>query len=403
MTVQDRSGYLVSATGGKGRYRARGVSPSKSEVHSAVDRMDAGLFPGAFCKVTEDYLGGDPKRCNIIHADGAGTKSIVAYLHYKEFGDPTVFHGIAQDSIVMNLDDLLCVGVRGRTLISNTVNRNAVNCPGEVISALIEGAEIFLQTMREHGVEIYSGGGETADVGDLTGTLAVDSCAVAVMEKKHVITNRITGGLAILGLSATGQAIYEAAPNSGMGSNGLTSARHELLSGYYAEKYPESFDGNIPPHLVYCGPYRLEDTLPGSAMTVGEAILSPARSYAPAVYRLREELGDDVKGMVHCSGGGQTKCLKFGRKIHFVKNGLFDPPPLFTAIQKVSGTSSEEMYQVFNMGHRMEIYVPPERADDVIGVAVAFGIDARVIGHTESADSNRLTITTPDGEALRYH
>ncbi len=399
----DRSGYVVATSDTDSRYQARGVSADKTEVHSVVDRMDAGLFPGAFCKVTEDFLGGDPNRCNIIHADGAGTKSIIGYLHYKEFNDPTIFHGIAQDSIVMNLDDLLCVGVNGRILISNTVNRNAMNCPGEVISALIEGTEKFLQEMRDQGVNIYSGGGETADVGDLTGTIVVDSCAVAVMDKRDVITNDIGPDLAIVGLSSTGQASYESKQNAGMGSNGLTSARHDMLAHYYAEKYPESFDSNIQPDLVYCGPYRLEDALPDSDMTVGEAILSPTRSYAPLIYQLYDILEKDLAGIVHCSGGAQTKCLKFGRDVHFVKDNLFRTPPLFSAIKKASGTSDEEMYKVFNMGHRMEVYVPPSRADDVISAASAFNIDAQVIGYTEAAASNHLTLTTPDGNTFQYN
>ena len=264
ITAHDRSGYSVMAAVPDSRYQARGVSADKTEVHNAVDKLEQGLFPGAFCKVTEDFLSGDPAKCNVIHADGAGTKSIVAYLWYKETGDASVFRGIAQDSIVMNLDDLLCVGVNGRILISNTVNRNALNCPGEVISELIDGTEEFLESMREHGINIYSGGGETADVGDLTGTLVVDSCAVAVMDKADVITNDITPDLAIIGLSSTGQANYEQHANSGMGSNGLTSARHDMLSSHYADNYPEAFDANLNPSLVYCGPYRLSDSLPGS-------------------------------------------------------------------------------------------------------------------------------------------
>ncbi len=400
--AQDRSGFIVVSDGNDSRYTARGVSADKTEVHDAVDQLEQGLFPGAFCKITEDYLSGDPARCNVIHADGAGTKSIVAYLWYKETGDASVFRGIAQDSIVMNLDDLLCVGVDGRILISNTINRNALNCPGEVIAELINGTESFLQSMRDQGVNLYSGGGETADVGDLTGTLVVDSCAVAIMDKRSVITNEISGELAIVGLSSTGQASYEAQANSGMGSNGLTSARHDMLSNHYARQYPEAFDANVDPALVYCGPYRLSDPLPDSEFSVGEAILSPTRTYAPVIYRMREVFGDQLKGVVHCSGGAQTKCLRFGRQVHFIKDNLFDIPPLFSAIQQASGTSWDEMYKVFNMGHRMEVYLPAGLADEAIDIAASFGIEGRIIGRTEPAASNHLTLTDSHGKEHRY-
>ena len=399
---QDRSGFVVAGAADRSRYQARGVSAGKTEVHAAVDGLEQGLFPGAFCKVTEDFLSGDPTKCNVIHADGAGTKSILAWLQYKETGDASVFRGIAQDSIVMNLDDLLCVGVNGRILISNTVNRNALNCPGEVIAELIDGTETFLASMREYGINIYSGGGETADVGDLTGTLMVDSCAVAIMDKERVIANEITGDLAILGLSSTGQTIWETAPNSGIGSNGLTSARHDMLSRHYAEQYPETFDSNVDPELVYCGPWRLSDPLPGSEMTVGEALLSPTRTYAPVIRQLHETLPGRILGLVHCSGGAQTKCLRFGRKVHFIKDNLFPTPPLFAAIQAASGTSWEEMYKVFNLGHRMEIYLPPEHADEAIDMARSFGVDARVIGRTENSSRNHLTLVGQDGQKYLY-
>lgn len=398
IAAQSRSGYTVIEPASVSRYQARGVSSDKTEVHQSVDQLDQGLFPGAFCKITEDFLSGDPDKCNVIHADGAGTKSIVAYLWYKETGDASVFEGIAQDSIVMNLDDLLCVGVNGRILISNTINRNALNCPGEVINALIGGTESFLASMRDQGVALYSGGGETADVGDLTGTIAVDSCAVAILNKADVVTNDISGELAIVGLSSTGRANYESASNSGMGSNGLTSARHELLSQHYANQYPESFDNNVDASLVYCGPYRLKDSLPMSDMSVGEAILSPTRTYAPLIYQLRAQLGDEVRGIVHCSGGGQTKCLRFGRNVHFVKNDLFDIPPLFSTIQAASGTQFREMYKVFNMGHRMEVYVPAERVDEVLAISKSFNIDAKQIGYTTPAEQNTLTIESNQGE-----
>ena len=400
--AQDRSGYTVSERNNEGRYQARGVSSSKKEVHKIVDKLDAGVFPGAFCKVTEDFLSGDPNKCNVIHSDGAGTKSIIAYLWYKEKGDASIFHGIAQDSIVMNLDDLLCVGVNGRVIISNTINRNAMNCPGEIISALIEGAEAFLATMRDQGIHIYSGGGETADVGDLTGTIIVDSCAVAIMNKEEVIPNNITGNLAIIGLSSTGQSVYESTKNSGIGSNGVTSARHDLLSDHYAKNYPETFDDNINKGLVYCGPYRLEDPLPESDMCVGEAILSPTRTYAPVIFEMRRELQTELKGIVHCSGGAQTKCLRFGNKVHFVKDNLFPIPPLFSAIQTNSGTTDKEMYQVFNMGHRMEVYVPANEAATAIDIARGFGVEARQVGYTEPANKSCMTLTTPSGKQFTY-
>lgn len=365
---QDRSGYIVQEQDASiGRYQARGVSSDKTEVHEVVDKLDHGLFPGAFCKITDDFLTGNPDLCNVIHADGSGTKSIIAYLAYKESGKAEVFHGISQDSIVMNLDDLLCVGVNGRILLSNTVNRNALNCPGEVVAALIEGSERFIAQLREFGVQIYSGGGETADVGDLTGTVVVDSVAVSVMKKKDVISGAlIRPGLAIVGLSSTGQAHYESHENSGIGSNGLTSARHEMLSHYYAENYPESFDPNVNAELMYCGPWRLEDPLPESTLTVGEALLSPTRTYAPIIHRLLDEHPGLIQGLVHCSGGAQTKCLKFGHGVHYIKDNLFPTPPIFKAIQQVSKTDWKEMYKVFNMGHRMEVYCSHEDAAQVI-------------------------------------
>ncbi len=396
--ANNRSGYVVADVKAVGdtasRYQARGVSADKNEVHKVVDKLDHGLFSNAFCKITEDYLTGAPDNCNIIHSDGSGTKSIIAYLWYKESGDATVFRGISQDSIVMNLDDLLCVGVNGRILISNTVNRNALNCPGEVVGALIAGSEQFLAQLRGFGVNIYSGGGETADVGDLTGTIVVDSCAVCVMKKKDVITgDGIRPGLSIVGLSSTGQASYEDKENSGIGSNGLTSARHELLAHYYAEKYPESFDPNVDRSLMYCGPYKLEEALPGSSLSVGEALLSPTRTYAPVIYKLLDEYPGLIQGLIHCSGGAQTKCLKFARNIHFIKDRLFPVPAIFKAIQKVSGTGWKEMYKVFNMGHRMEVYCEPKMTAKVIAAAKSFGIEARVIGRTEASKSgNKLTL-----------
>jgi len=385
------------------RYMARGVSAEKQDVHAVVDHLDRGLFPGSFCKVTADIFGGSLDHCNVIHADGSGTKSILAYLHYKETGDPSVFYGTAQDSIVMNLDDLICVGATDNILISNTINRNARNCPGEVVKALIDGSEAFMQTMRDLGVNLIPGGGETADVGDLTGTVTVDSNAVVRMPRAAVVTNQITPGLSIIGLSAYGQCQYETQINSGIGSNGLTSARHDLLSQYYAEHYPETFDPNTPPELAYCGPYRLTDRLPGTdAMTVGAALLSPTRSYAPVVKHLLRELGPNIKGLIHCSGGALTKCLKFGQNVHYIKDQLLAVPPVFDAIQTASQTSDEEMHQVFNMGQRMEVYVPHVHAETVIDTANAFQIDAQVIGRTEGSDYNQLTLTTHAGQTLSY-
>lgn len=404
ITAQDRSGYLVAgAADNASRYQARGVSSDKTEVHNVVDNLDHGLFGNAFCKITEDYLTGNPDQCNVIHADGSGTKSIIAYLAYKETGDTSVFHGISQDSIVMNLDDLLCVGVNGRILISNTVNRNALNCPGEVVGALIQGSESFLAQLRDFGVNIYSGGGETADVGDLTGTLVVDSVAVSVMKKKDVISgDGIVPGLVIVGLSSTGQAGYEDRENSGIGSNGLTSARHDMLSHYYAEHYPESYDANVDESLMYCGPYKLDDPLPDSTLTVGQALLSPTRTYAPVIYKLLDEHPGLIQGLIHCSGGAQTKCMKFGSGIHFIKDDLFPTPPVFRAVQAASKTDWKEMYKVFNMGHRMEVYCRPEDARAVIDTAAGFAIDARVIGRTDACDgANRLSLTHA-GQVFEY-
>lgn len=401
---QERVGYIVvNKDDSIGRYQARGVSSDKTEVHKVVDKLDHGLFPGAFCKITEDFLTGNPEQCNVIHADGSGTKSIIAYLSYKETGDAAVFHGISQDSIVMNLDDLLCVGVNGRILISNTVNRNALNCPGEVVAALIDGSESFLAQLREFGVQIFSGGGETADVGDLTGTVVVDSVAVSVMKKKDVISgNLIKPGLSIVGLSSTGTATYESKENSGIGSNGLTSARHEMLSHYYAKNYPESFDSNISAELMYCGPYKLEDALPESKLTVGEALLSPTRTYAPVIYRLLDQEPGVIQGLIHCSGGAQTKCLKFGDKVHYIKDQLFPTPPVFKAIQQASGTAWKEMYKVFNMGHRMEVYCKPQDAQTVIDAAASLGIQAQVIGRTEASDKGNKLSLTHKGKIFTY-
>jgi phosphoribosylformylglycinamidine cyclo-ligase len=409
-----RSGYRVvgaasaatrqSAEAGASRYQARGVSATKQEVHAAIEKLDRGLFPLAFCKITEDFLTGDPDLCNVIHADGSGSKSLLAYLHYRETGEAQVFRGIAQDSIVMNLDDLLCVGVTGRILCSSTINRNAKRIGANVLAELISGTDAFLSKLRQQGVDVQNGGGETADVGDLTPTVVVDSCTAAVMRKADVIAGEgIKAGLSIVGLSSTGQARYEDRENSGIGSNGLTSARHDLLGSYYRKTYPETFDAQIPKELVYTGPYRLSDKLPGSALSVGEALLSPTRSYAPVVRALLAQERRRVRGIVHCSGGGQTKCLRFGRDVHFIKDQLLPIPPVFKTIQRVSKTPWKEMYQVYNMGHRMEIYCLPRDARTIIAAARDFGIEAQVVGRTEKSDAAHNLLSIKHGkQTLRY-
>jgi phosphoribosylformylglycinamidine cyclo-ligase len=403
-----RSGYRVVGPGSAAprpakaanasRYQARGVSATKQEVHGAIATLDPGLFPLAFCKITEDYLTGDPDLCNVIHADGSGTKSIIAYLHYRETGDASVFRGISQDSLVMNLDDLLCVGVTGRILVSATINRNAKRIGADALRELILGNDDYLTRLREHGVAIHSGGGETADVGDLTPTVVVDSCCSAVLRKSDVISGaEIRPGLVIVGLASDGQASYEDAENSGIGSNGLTSARHDLLGAHYREHYPETFDAGIDPSLIYTGPFRLSDPLPGSRQSVGEALLSPTRSYAPVIRALLEADRRKIKGLVHCSGGGQTKCLRFGRGVHFIKDNLLPLPPIFRTIQRVSKTNWKEMYQVYNMGHRMEVYCTARDAKHVIEAARSFGIRAQQIGRTERSESGRNQLSVSHG------
>lgn len=388
------------------RYAHRGVSSSKSEVHAVVDHLDRGVFPGAFCKIGPDILTGDPKKCNIIHSDGSGTKSTLAYLHYRETGDPSAFRKTAQDSLVMNIDDLLCVGATDGILISSTVNRNARAIPAEALGQLISGTEDFLATLRDYGVGVHSGGGETADVGDLTGTATVDSCAVVIMHRTQVIDNaNIKPGLAIVGLASSGQSSYESSINSGIGSNGLTSARHDLLNPYYLETYPETVDANTDKQYLYCGPYKMGDPLPGSEMTVGEALLSPTRTYAPVIKKLLSETRDSIHGMVHCSGGGQTKCIRFGTGVHHIKDNFLPIPPIFQAIQKASGTSDEEMFRVYNMGHRMEIYCKPDAAGSIIAHSESFGIPAQIIGRTEKTQrddaQNHVTIQH-NGKTLSY-
>ena len=390
-----------------GRYAARGVSASKSEVHAAVDRLDRGLYPSAFCKIVPDHLTGNPEQCVVTHSDGSGTKALLAYLWWKETGDASVFRGIAQDSIVMNIDDLLCVGVTKGVILSSTINRNARAIPGAILSELIEGTEEVLAMLRDQGFGITSGGGETADVGDLTPTLTVDSTATAILSRKDVVdAARVGPGLFIVGIASGGRCAYEKGENSGIGSNGLTSARHELLSKYYAEKYPETYDKATPADLAYCGPHKMTDPLPGSSLTVGQALLSPTRTYAAYALRLLQVLGNQrVKGIIHCSGGGQTKCRRFGTQVHFIKDSLFPTPPIFAEIAKVSGTDAKEMHQVYNMGHRLEIFLEPGDVAVALKLADELGLAAKVIGRTEASTrpdgANHVTVIK-DGQVLTY-
>lgn len=381
------------------RYDRRGVSSSKEDVHEAIRELDKGLFDKAFCKIIPDILGGDEAFCNVQHADGAGTKSSLAYLYWKETGDLSVWKGIAQDAIVMNLDDLLCVGCTDRIILSSTIGRNKMLVPGEVISTIIQGTDEFLEKLRHYGIGIYPTGGETADLGDLVRTVIVDATATARMPRKDVITNQhIQEGDVIVGLSSSGKASYEDRYNSGIGSNGLTSARHDLFRRDYAENYPESYDHNIPRDLVYSGALSLTTPSPVAGMDMGQLLLSPTRTYAPVVKEILTRFRKNIHGMIHCSGGGQTKILHFIDNLHIVKDNPFPPPPLFRIIQEQSGALWREMYQVFNMGHRMEFYVPAWLADDIIRISLSFGVDARVIGWCRPSDSNKLTIVTPDGE-----
>ncbi|TGG36424.1 AIR synthase related protein [Duncaniella freteri] len=380
------------------RYNLRGVSASKEDVHNAIKNVDKGIFPQAFCKIIPDILGGDPEWCNIMHADGAGTKSSLAYAYWRETGDLSVWKGIAQDAIVMNTDDLLCVGATDNILVSSTIGRNKNLIPGEVISAIINGTEDLLAQLREMGVGIYSTGGETADVGDLVRTIIVDSTVTCRMRRADVINNaNIKDGDVIVGLASFGQATYEDRYNGGMGSNGLTSARHDVFAKYLAEKYPETFDAAVPDELVYSGSKHLSDPVPGTKLTAGQLVLSPTRTYAPVIKKLLTEMRPAIDGMIHCTGGAQTKVMHFVNNKHVIKDNLFPIPPLFDLIQKESGTPWSEMFKVFNMGHRMEIYVAPEHAQEVIDISRSFNIDARIVGRVEDAQSNRLTITTEAG------
>ena len=383
------------------RYSARGVSASKEDVHEAIKNVDKGLFPKAFCKIVPDILGGDDEWCNIMHADGAGTKSALAYMYWKETGDVSVWKGIAQDALIMNVDDLLCVGATNNILVSSTIGRNKNNIPGEVIAAIINGTEELLANLREMGVSIYSTGGETADVGDLVRTIIVDSTVTCRMKKADVVSaDKIAAGDVIVGLSSSGTATYETEYNGGMGSNGLTSARHDVFANYLAEKYPESFDPEVPADLVYSGGKKLTDAIEGLDVDAGKLVLSPTRTYAPVIKKVLDKYRTQISGMIHCSGGAQTKVLHFVDNVHVIKDNMFPVPPLFKLIQEQSGTDWKEMYKVFNMGHRYEIYCGADVADEIIEISKSFNIDAQIIGKVEPFDGKKLTIKSEKGEFI---
>ena len=380
------------------RYDMRGVSASKEDVHNAIKKIDKGIFPKAFCKIIPDILGGDPDYCNIMHADGAGTKSSLAYLYWKETGDLSVWKGVAQDAVVMNIDDLLCVGATDNILLSSTIGRNKNLIPGEGISAIINGTQEFLDELNRLGVNIISTGGETADVGDLVRTVIVDSTVTCRMPRSQVIDNaNIKGGDVIVGLASFGKATYEDKYNGGMGSNGLTSARHDVFAKYLATAYPESYDHAVPEQLVYAGSKRLTDSIEGVDVDAGQLVLSPTRTYAPIIKRILDTMRSEIHGMVHCTGGAQTKVMHFVENKHVIKDNLFPIPPLFKLIKEESATDWKEMYKVFNMGHRMEIYTAEENAQQIIHIAREFGVEARIIGHVEDAEHNHLTIKSEYG------
>lgn len=384
------------------RYDQRGVSASKDDVHNAIKNIDKGVFPKAFCKIIPDVLNGDPDYCNIMHADGAGTKSSLAYSYWKETGDISVWRGIAQDAIIMNLDDLLCVGAIDNILLSSTIGRNKNLIPGEVIAAIINGTEEILTELRDAGIGIYSTGGETADVGDLVRTIIVDSTVTCRMKREDVISNdRIKPGDVIVGLASYGKATYEKEYNGGMGSNGLTSARHDVFNKTIAEKFPESYDHAVPYDLVFSGSKNLTDQIDignGKSMTAGKLVLSPTRTYAPIIKKILDTYRNQIHGMVHCSGGAQTKVLHFIDNLHVIKDNLFPVPPLFKLIHEESGTNWQEMYKVFNMGHRMELYVPQEIASDLIQISKSFGVDAKIIGRVEASEKKQVTVRSEFGE-----
>ena len=380
------------------RYMMRGVSASKEDVHNAIKNIDKGLYPQAFCKIIPDILGGDPEYCNIMHADGAGTKTSLAYMYWKETGDLSVWKGIAQDSLIMNIDDLICVGAVDNILVSSTIGRNKMLIPGEVISAIINGNDELMAELREMGIGVYGTGGETADIGDLARTVIVDSTVTCRMKRSDVINNaNIQAGDVIVGLASYGKATYEKEYNGGMGSNGLTSARHDVFSKYLAEKYPESYDHAVPEELVYSGGLKLTDAVEGSPLDAGQLVLSPTRTYAPVVKKMLDAMRHDIHGMVHCSGGAQTKVLHFIKNLHVIKDNLFPIPPLFRTIHEQSGTDWQEMYKVFNMGHRLEVYLPAEKAQQVIEIAKSFNIDAQIIGRVEASDHAHVTLHTENG------
>lgn len=382
------------------RYNLRGVSAGKEDVHNAIKNVDKGLFPNAFCKIVPDYLSGDNDYCIVMHADGAGTKSSLAYMYWKETGDISVWKGIAQDALIMNIDDLLCVGATDKILLSSTIGRNKNLVPGEVISAIINGTEDLLEELRKQGIGIHSTGGETADVGDLVRTIIVDSTVVCRMKREDVISNHtIQGGDVIVGLASFGQATYENEYNGGMGSNGLTSARHDVFNKTLAEKYPESFDPQVPSELIYSGTKSLTEEV-DAPINAGKLVLSPTRTYAPVIKKILDAYRKDIHGMVHCSGGAQTKVLHFVDNVHIIKDNLFPIPPLFKLIQEESGTDWKEMYKVFNMGHRMELYVPQEIAEDIIAISQSFNIDAQIVGRVESNNGKKLTIESPYGQFI---
>lgn len=382
----------------KNRYSQRGVSAQKEDVHKAIKNIDKGLFPKAFCKIVPDHLTNDDEYCIVMHADGAGTKSSLAYMYWKETGDLSVWKDIAQDALIMNIDDLLCVGVTENILLSSTIGRNKNLIPAEVLSELINGSEQILTSLKEHDIHIYSTGGETADVGDLVRTIIVDSTVTARIKRTDIIDNaNIKDGNVIVGLSSFGQATYEEKYNGGMGSNGLTSARHDVFHHYLAEKYPESYDNKVPKDLVYSGNIKLTDTVKGVPIDAGKLVLSPTRTYAPIIKKILNKHRKDICGMVHCSGGAQTKILHFIDNLHIIKDNLFDIPPLFDLIQRESNTDWKEMYQVFNMGHRMELYVPEEIANSIIEISKSFDVDAKIIGRVEDSTSKKLTIKSEFG------
>jgi phosphoribosylformylglycinamidine cyclo-ligase len=386
------------------KYMQRGVSASKEDVHAAIKNLDKGLFPGAFCKIVPDLLSGSNEHCVVMHADGAGTKSSLAYMYWKETGDLSVWKGIAQDAVIMNTDDLLCVGCTGPILLSSTIGRNKNLIPGDVIAAIIEGTEEVLAMLRKHGMDIISTGGETADLGDLVRTIVVDSTVVARMRRDEVISNdKIKPGNLIVGLASYGQASYESEYNGGMGSNGLTSARHDVFNKTLAQKYPESFDALVPNELVYSGTKNLLDEPEGSPVNAGKLVLSPTRTYAPIIIEILRKHRSEIYGMVHCSGGAQTKVLHFVEKVHIIKDNLFPIPPLFKLIQEESKTDWKEMYKVFNMGHRMEIYTDEETAADIIAISKSFNVDAQIVGRVEASDEKKLTIRSAFGTFEYLH